>query len=36
MHLGKDESTWVCAEGVDPPTLGNMGTLNRLNDGYIE
>jgi hypothetical protein len=32
LHLGKDEVTWVHAQGVYLPTLGNMGMLDILDD----
>jgi hypothetical protein len=32
LQLGKDGVTWVHAQGVDPPTLGSMGVLERLDD----
>jgi hypothetical protein len=32
FQLGKNKTTWACALGVDPPTLGNMGMLERLDD----
>jgi len=32
LCLGKDKATWVHTQGVDSLALGNMGTLERLDD----
>jgi hypothetical protein len=32
LHLGKDGAIWAHVKGVDPPTLGSMGALERLDD----
>jgi hypothetical protein len=32
LHLGKGGATWEHAQGVDPSSLDNMGTLERLDD----
>jgi hypothetical protein len=32
LCLGKDEETWACAQRLDPPALGIMGALERLDN----
>jgi len=32
LLVGKGETTWDHAQGVDPSSLDNMGTLERLDD----